>query len=152
MADQLLLEEVILDRIKNNAVVNAVLGSGSNCRVYPLAAPQFAEYPCVIYERESSNYSSSMSGDSNFNTGMFEVTIIAESFLTARNLSGNIRLALSGLRGSFTISAKTLVINRFVIESDEDMYVEPVEGKEYGLWTNVCKYSYSIILETPTLD
>ena len=151
MANQLLLEEVIADRLKNNSAVSADLGSGANCRVYPLVFPQSVVYPAVFYERSTSKYEHNMAGDSSFNTGTLAITVAAQTFLKCRNVAGNIRLALSGLRGTYTVGAKSLLVQRLLIGDDKDEFVA-LEGKEYGLWINESHYEYTIRLETPTLD
>ena len=152
MANQLLLEEVIVNRLRSNSAVTADLDSSTSCRVYPFAVPQNAEYPCAVYSRDISNYEHKMSGDGNICFGVISIMVVAESFLKARNVSGNIRLAISGLRGSYTVGAKSLTIQRLLVDSDEDDYVEPAEGRKDGLWINKVKYNFTYLLETPTLD
>lgn len=152
MANQLLIEEVVVSRLQANAAVGADLGTSTNARIYPLVTPQYPEYPCLVYERAASDYQHNMLGDSNISMGVLELTVVGKSFLNVKNISGNIRLALSGLRGTYTVGAKSLVVQRFLISSDEDGYAPPLEGKEYGLWTNVSRYEYTTILEAPTLD
>lgn len=93
------IEQAVRDLLAANASVTALLGAGSDLRVYPQGAPQRATFPYVTYYRVSSNPGPVVSLDPiRANLEWVRLTFEAWSdvYLTAKSVDDAIRLALDG--------------------------------------------------------
>lgn len=86
--------------LSNAASVTAVVGTGDNCRVYPLIAPQEKRFPYIVYTVVSIDPDDSKDGVSKLDNFIVQVSCFGENYNQTATLAGNVRTALDRYTGT----------------------------------------------------
>ncbi len=117
------VEAVLYSKLTSFAGVTALVAD----RVYPLLAPQDITRPFITYQRISSPRIKNLQGASYTAQTRFQIDCYALSYMAARELSGQVRLALDGwsnLTTAVAIKGSSLI-------NDSDFPVTETDPKLY---------------------
>jgi hypothetical protein len=118
-------------------------------RVYHVEMPQNPTYPCITFQRFATpEVVYAMGGPCGFVTALIQLDCWAEKRKTARQLAIQVRLALSGFRGTFTAPAGSLRISLITKDEEQDMPKEPDE-QGLGIGRVMQEYSISFFEDVP---
>lgn len=120
-------EAAILALLKASAAVTALVGSGSNARIYAMTAPQRVTTPYVTYQRISGERWRTMDGPTGMAQPRIQVDAFATTYAGTKALGTAVRQALDGYRG--TIGG--VRVGGIAIMTDMDLYESDVDPKLY---------------------
>jgi hypothetical protein len=86
--------EFIYTTLKNNATVNAIVGTGDNCRVFPLVDNQSFIVPFITYQTISTTANATKSGVSLMDIKTIQINIVGATPLLTTVLAEAVRTAL----------------------------------------------------------
>jgi len=86
--------QAIYSILKNNSGVNSIVGTGDNCRVFPLIDNQSYQIPFVTYENISTIASPTKSGVSTLDDKLYQINIVSNNPASTRILADAVRAAL----------------------------------------------------------
>jgi len=110
-----MIEKAINTLMENDAGIGALAGN----RIYPVILPQNATQPCITYQRDGSERSSTFnSGQIDFVGATFQIDAWGESYSAARTLGDAIRSALMNYSGTVA----SVAINNIRMIADLDQY------------------------------
>lgn len=115
-------EKHLTNRLQNNAAVTALVVR----RVYPVAAPQDAALPFIVYSRQSTEFVNNAEGYPG--TGIAHVSVVSwgSTYQEAKSLADVVRAALNGWRDQ-GLNPK---IDLSSIIDEADTILSPEEGSE----------------------
>ncbi len=117
---------VIYQALSNNSTVTAIVGSGTNCRIYPLIQNQNYDIPAIIYSEISTTPNATKSGVSTMDESLMQLDIIATTRANAQTLASAVRSVLDYLQG--TVSGITVSQCMFVQQRDSWNEFAKTEG------------------------
>lgn len=92
-----MIDELLYQRLKNNAGVSQIVVSGSTTRIYHIQLPQSPTFPAVSLQRVSSGGRGlSHNGHTQSARPTFQVTCFAQSAKVMRELANAVIAALHG--------------------------------------------------------
>ena len=106
--------------LSNNAGVTAIVGTSSNCRIYPLIQNQNYQIPAIVYSEISTIPNATKSGVSTMDESLMQLDIIANTKAEAVTLANAARTALDYNRGSFG----GVVVGQITFEQQRDSWNE----------------------------
>lgn len=122
------LEENLYTYLQTKAAVTALVST----RVYPDAAPQTATLPFLVYTRISTVREHKF-GSAGTETGLtqsrIQIDCYASTYSGVSALSEQVRLALSGFRGTFGSG----FANRISLVDENDLPADPDYGEQIGV-------------------
>jgi hypothetical protein len=97
-------------------------------RIYAVQAPQGADLPCIVYQRENTGRGPfmHMQGMTGITRATFTISAIGDSLVGVRNLARAIRLALQ-----FKVTGS---IRLAVVKSDDDTQEPPNNGEQLPIY------------------
>ena len=98
-------------------------------RIYPLAAPQGADMPYVVYDTSIAP-GEAMDGHSGMTFADFSFNVYDETYTSVKAISEQVRLALDGWSGS----ASSVTVTSVIHQSSSDVYGSPRDGKSTGVY------------------
>lgn len=113
------IDESLVQLLSADAVIAADVGG----RIYSTQAPQGADLPCIVYERQDTARGPymHMSGMTGISRVTFVISCIGDSLMVVRNLARAVRVALQFKR--------TDAIRLAVVKSDADAQEPPNNGE-----------------------
>lgn len=113
------IEEALVAHLTNDGQVSALIGS----RVYPLAAPQDAILPLLVYQRISTPREASQSGSSGLAHPRFQLTCRATSYSQVKDLVKAVRISLDCFKGTLGGDGGVSV-GAIFLDNEQDDYEE----------------------------
>lgn len=107
--------KVIYNLLSNTAGITAIVGSGNNCRIYPLVANQNYDIPCIVFSEISTTPNATKSGVSTMDESLYQLDIMASTRANAETLANLVRTALdyaSGTYAGVTLGHSTFLQSR----------------------------------------
>lgn len=117
-----MIDDALRTILAAHSGTNALIGSGSTTRIYPMLAPEEATYPCVVYERISTFPRRHLTANSGLATARYQFGCWADSAKEARELAEQARQALDNYTGSSTGTTITLIAHD---NTSEDVFDSP---------------------------
>lgn len=93
--------KAIYSILKNNAAVNAIVGTGDNCRVFPLIENQSYTMPFITYDAAFNEPNPTKSGPSTLDEKSYQINIVAATPDACEDLAEKVRLALDYSSGTY---------------------------------------------------
>ncbi len=119
------VEQAIYARLKAVAGVTGIVAS----RIYPCMIPQNTALPAITYRRLSGNRDYVFGGQTGIVDARFEIASWADSYSGVKALAEQVRLALSGYRGS----VGGVTIDWISLEMEADIF-EDSTGQATGVY------------------
>ena len=91
-----LIESGLYDYLKGHAGLSALIID----RIYPLRLPDVATFPAVVYQKVTVQREVSHDGDTGLARSRFQFTCIDKTYIGAKNVADQIRLAFNGFSGA----------------------------------------------------
>ena len=113
----MIIEEAITAHLTTTAGLAALIGT----RVSPLRLPENPTYPVVTYQRISAPRIQSHTGPSGLAYPRFQFDCYATTYLRAKHVAEQVRLALDGYVGTMG-GAAGVPVSSSLIQSDRDDY------------------------------
>jgi hypothetical protein len=113
---------VIYTILKNNSAVNSIVGTGDNCRVYPLIDNQSYTIPFITFMNVGTNPNPTKSGVSTYDERLYQLNIVANTPEQAKTLSDAVRAALDYATGTYS----GVVLQICMFEDEKDLWSETV--------------------------
>jgi hypothetical protein len=110
--------------------LKARLDAATTAGIHPILAPQNAPFPLVVYRRTGTRRDRGLRGNVGRPVATFAVSIVAESYGQAKEISDSIRLSVD----NFTGSASGLTIDNTALVSESDNMERPYEGQAKPLY------------------
>lgn len=85
---------IIYNILKNNADVTNIVGSGDNCRVFPLITNQSYDIPFITYQNITTLPNATKSGPSTLDEKFYQLNIVANTPESCTALAEAVRAAL----------------------------------------------------------
>lgn len=136
----------IIVRLRADAAITAIVGSGDAARIFHGYAPAKAKRPYLILDQPGGERIYHMGGDSGHAEKMLTVYSIADDWESARDLARKARQRLSGFKGTITDGADTLVVNQIHLSGDVTDAAPPRQGSDLRLKQIV--HDYTCLIET----
>jgi len=111
-----LLEEAIKSRLTTFAGLTALIGT----RAYPTRMPQNPVYPNLVFTEISNIPDYVMGGQSGIARARYQIDCYADSVSGVKALAEQVRLALSGFRGTVAAVVIDLVLKQNSTTVDEE--------------------------------
>lgn len=143
----LIPEEAFVFKILNDAEITGFIGN----RLYGSVGPQKGKFPYGVYSRLVSSYEHEMGGSSDLLMCRIQCDWYAETYEEVKKLAERARMAVDGYRGTVTIGADTLEIQKFHLKQDTDTYIQPEAGSEEGIFGVSQQYELGVTLQSPDL-
>lgn len=99
-------------------------------RIYPLAAPQSATKPFIVYEVDTVDPIDSLSGHSGLSFAEFSVSMWDDSYSTVKDVAAKVRIALLDFSGT----SDTIVIDWVRHDNSSDQTAWSGDGGEFPLY------------------
>lgn len=123
-----MIEFALVSHLLSLPVVTAIVGTRVFTERAPQTAPKLdARIVCLLLPTGERNYHSQ--GPSGFLESNIELTIVAPTYLAARNLYEVLRAAIDGYRGLWA----TTTINRASLSTPYSMSADPTQGDDIGV-------------------
>ena len=126
------IETAIRKLLTDDSDVTDIVGA----RIYPVAAPQGATVPFVVYEIESVAPVDSLGGHSGLSFASFSISMWSNSYATTNNLGTKIRAALL----DFTGTSDTILVDWCKHNNSTDIDAWTADGAEFPLYGNEQTY------------
>ena len=110
--------------LKANAAVIALIGSGDNCRAYPLMIPQTKAIPAIIYELISTQPFPTKSGVSTADHSVYDLICVDDTYDGAVAVAVAVRAAMDGIRNA---THGGIYFDHIILRDSRDQAVE-VDG------------------------
>lgn len=94
------MEQAIYDILKNTAAVTAIVGTGDDCRIYPVMIPQGIKKPAITYQRISDLPTKDKDGVSKLDVDLLDLDFWGFDYDVLKNLKKEVRTALDGFDGT----------------------------------------------------
>lgn len=143
----LIPEEAFVSKILNDAEIQGRVAN----RLYPSVGPQKGGFPFGVYSRLVSPYSHHMGGSSQLMTCVIQCDWYARTYGEAKELAELARMAVDGFKGTVTIDGDSIVIQKFHLTQDADVYIQPESGSEDGIFGVSQQYEIGVTLQAPDL-
>jgi len=112
------IEDALFEKLSTDAGVTAIIGSGSDARIFPMILPQNVEMPAVHFSRVSGERTYTMDGKDPLTLARFQFESYSRKTPEeVKSLSEAIRKALEFFKGMIG----TFEIQRIFLESDSDL-------------------------------
>jgi hypothetical protein len=108
---------VIYSILSGSPNVTALVGSGDNCRVYPIRYNSGYDLPYITYQHISKSPNPTKTGPSTLDEDYYQLNIVAATPLQARDLAAKVRTALDYV-GGVVFTGGTLQQSYMVTERD----------------------------------
>ncbi len=115
--------------LKNAAGVTALIGSGDDCRAYPLMIPQTKSLPAVIYELTSTQPFPTKDGVSTADHSSYDLICVDDGYDGAVDLGAAVRDAMDGIRNA---THGSIYFKHIVLMDIRDQAVEVDGIPKYG--------------------
>lgn len=115
-------------------------------RIYPLAAPQDAAMPFVVYQRISDRHEHHMGGASGVATATIQLDAYASTYLSAKAIAEALRGELQGYRGTMGSYA----VRRCHLDGTQDDYEPSETAGDKGTWRVSSDYQIAYHESIPT--
>lgn len=129
-----MIEEAVVTVLLSSGAITALCGNAPLHRIYPLAMPQDADLPAIIYQRIDSLKTTSHSGRSDLARSRFQFTCAGSSYAEVKALAAAVRDCWWGFRGP----AAGMRIDGALIEDEGDsageMGAVPVTRLDVVIW------------------
>lgn len=129
-----MIEEAVVAVLLNSPGVVALCGNAPLHRIYPLAMPQDADRPAIVYQKIDSPKTTSHSGRSDLARSRFQFTCAGNSYAEVKALAAAVRDCWWGFRGT----AAGVRIDGALIEDEGDsageMGAMPVTRLDVIIW------------------
>lgn len=120
-----------------------------NTKFYPLAAPQTAALPYIIFgEMGEEGSPSHDGGSSGLCRTTFRLSVWAENYIEARTIAEDIRDLMDGYKGP----AGSGTITSCLKTDARDRYAPPQSGEDIGIFGREVDYRVRYVEVAPTLD
>lgn len=113
-------------------------------RIYPVATPQDAARPFLLYRRISSRHHQHLSGGSEVCIADIELACVADTYSEAVALADAVREVVDGYRGTAAYGATSTTINSIRLQSETDESFE-IDGRDMPLFA--CNQTYTLAYE-----
>ena len=108
------IEEALVDLLTDDVATNAIVSG----RIYPLAMPQGATMPAVVYQRISGPRVQAHDGPSGLAFPRFQFACIAATFAAAKTLANALRVAIDGYQDT----SAGVRIDAILVQNEIDLY------------------------------
>lgn len=144
------ISKAVLERLKAVSGVTSKVGSGSNARIYPSAAPKDAGYPFIVF--------SIISGEHAHHTGLsgFKVSGLARKRVqldciglspnAVDQLADSVRLALDGFRGS----VGGMDVRSSMLTDEQSLYDPAQDGSERHNYRHILDFDIWHVESVPS--
>lgn len=143
----LIPEEAFVFKILADAEITGKIGN----RLYGSVGPQDGEFPFGVYSRLVSSYDHTMGGSSDLLTCRIQCDWYARTYEEVKRLAELARMAVDGYKGTVTIGADSLIVQRFHLVQDTDTFIQPEKGSEEGIFGVSQQFELGVTLESPDL-
>lgn len=110
------IEEALFSRLTGLAGLSALIGS----RVYPCLLPQGTEKPACYYEIDQTRRESTDQADENYRITDLTVTVVADSYRSAKAVTEQVELALARWTQSMPVEViETLVTHKGIMAVED---------------------------------
>ena len=113
----MIIEEALVAYLTGYAGLSALIGT----RLYPLRLPENPTYGAVTYHRISGPRVQSHSGPSGLAYPRFQFDCYATSYLGAKNVATQVRIALDGFKGTMG-GTSGVAVSSALSQNDRDFY------------------------------
>ena len=113
----MIIEEALVTYLTGYAGLTALIGT----RVHPLRLPETPTYGAVTYQRISAPRIQSHTGSSALAFPRFQFDCYATTYLGAKRVAEQLRLALDGFKGTMG-GATGVAVGSSLSQSDRDFY------------------------------
>jgi len=114
--------------IRKLIVDDATLGATLGTRVYPGAAPQGADYPLGVFERDATTPHHHMGGVSTLKYARATFTWYGDNPTTLYTMGEDVEALLDGGRMTVTIGADSITFDTLHLESQQDQMLAQQDG------------------------
>lgn len=120
-----MIEQGIYNFLQNNTALKAILPATNS--IFMGTVPESAQYPCVMFEKISGQYDTTLDGPSGYVIRRYQFTCSGKDlstepgsgYVSAQKLADVLRRQLNGLTG--TLSDGTQLFNS-ILDNDLDAY------------------------------
>jgi len=124
------VEYGIIQRLKDDASITALVGSGTNARISEEFPTQTAALPYITVRRVTTDYRHHVTGTTSLMRGDIQIDVFAETSVKAHALADLIRARLNTFSDTVTIGSDTVVFHHCYIESDNTGFLTPRGGDD----------------------
>tara|TARA_R110002020_G_scaffold5323_1_gene22344 strand:+ start:16 stop:432 length:417 start_codon:yes stop_codon:yes gene_type:complete len=135
------VEQAIRSRLTSQSSVTDLVST----RIYPLAAPQGASLPYVIYD-VGTDPVESMSGHAGLTFAGFSISCYATTYASVKAISEQIRLVLDGWSGT----SEGVSIKSVIHGNSNDIYGTPKDGSSLGIFQVNSAYKVGFVSTIPS--
>jgi len=117
--------------LANDADVTALVGSGSNARIYPMLVPENGTYPCITYQEISYIIPRGLVNAAGPATSRYQFNCWARTALAAKELAEAVRGGLDGYQGAvggISFQLVRMVNRNDTLEESADQELERAFG------------------------
>jgi len=118
--------DALYDEMRDDAGVSAIVGSGTNARVYPGIPPPDATAPFISFRRTSYTRLNTLSGPKTLAKPTFQVDCWGSDNETMVSLAEAVRALLDGFRGD--MGDDNIVVRRANLVGQNDDPEDPSDG------------------------
>lgn len=122
------IEEALVARLRADATVAATVAA----RIYPVAAPQGATLPLIVYQKISGPREHTHDKAGDLARPRFQFMAIARTYAAAKALINAVRASLDNYRGT----TSSVVIDGIYVENEADQFnLSPDQANNtYAVW------------------
>ena len=124
MADT--IYNALFDEMRDDAGVNAIVGSGANARVFPGIPPPDATAPFISFRRISYMREETLAGPTTLAKPIFQIDCWGSDNETMVDLSEAVRALFDGFRGN--MGDGNIVVRRMYLTGQNDDPEDPSDG------------------------
>lgn len=136
-----MVEKAIYDILKNDAGLIALQAD----RVYPVIAPINTSRPYMVFQRmPNQERQDAQVGIAPLCIGQFGITIVADSYFSAKTVAEELRLSFSRVNGVYA----TVTIQNVEFSDEFDGLEQKVEGSEQYFFTVTTIWTIAFVEST----
>lgn len=119
------IEQAVRQRIISDATLEPLIGE----RVYPLVAPEGAEYPLVVYQVVSSSRIPAHSGPTGLIRNRFQLTVLGKTYDDVSEVAEPLKTLWDAWKGSITVGGDTIAVQHSFVDNEAGEYGQSGENK-----------------------
>lgn len=126
------LHESLFSRISADSGIGAIIGAGSDCKAYPIVAPQDKREPFLVYQTISGSIPHAFGSDAGVRDALFQFASWDSNLAGALALAAAVEACLMDFSGTLG-GAGGVTVQRIFLESPVTEDFDPNAGPE-GLY------------------